>query len=243
MALDPLNYGRVLDQILNLSGIEINTLTTIQWRLMRDFVSRRIKFGWQQAKWPEVCIQESRTPTQSGGDEGNYIDLNQAGETDIGEVFNVWNKSPKANQDQVEMTWYLSENGIQISESTTPVWVYYRKTPIELTGEQYSQSTSYVSGDQAYDTTLKDFYVANQAVASGADNSPNTQPSYWDKVSIPKIFEDYLIRGAVSDYLRHNGEYDRARIAEKDASDVIEHEILKLQKTQGQTTRIEVKTY
>ena len=90
MGLSPLNYGRILIQTLNLAGIDSTTLATIEWNLFRDLASRRIKFAWQAAKWPEVTVTESRTITQSGGDEGNYIALNQAGKTEIGEVFAVY---------------------------------------------------------------------------------------------------------------------------------------------------------
>lgn len=243
MALSPLNYGRNLIQVLNLAGIDSAVLSTIEWRLFRDLASRRVKFGWQAAKWPEVCATEQRTVTQSGGDEGNYIALNQAGETEIGEVFSVWNKSPKSNQDNQDLTWYLSENGIQVAEKNTPVFVLFRKVPPTYTGEAYSQASAYVSGDQVYDTTQGNFYTANQSVASGSDNSPTSQPTYWDLVSVPDIFTDYIIRGTYADYLRHNGELDRARVAESDARGALDHELLKLHTQQGQTTRLQVSSY
>lgn len=242
MARDPLNYNQVLGQILNLAGIDRATLPTLEWNLFRDFTSRRIKFAWQAAKWPEVTVTESRTVTQTGGDEGNYIDLKQSGQTEIGEVFAVWNKSPKSNQNQDDLTWYLSENGIQIAESNATVWIWFRKSPPSLTGNLYSGSSSYAVGDQVYDNTQGQFYTANQPVAAGS-NSPTDQPSYWDLVSIPVIFFDYLVRGSYSDYLRHNGELDRARVAEADARDVLDHELLKLHTQQGQTTRIQVAGY
>jgi hypothetical protein len=83
MALSPANYGQILNQVLNLSGIDRATLPTLEWNLFRDLSSRRLKYAWQAAKWPEVTVTESRTITQTGGDEGNYIALNQAGQTEI----------------------------------------------------------------------------------------------------------------------------------------------------------------
>ena len=80
-------------------------------------------------------------------------------------------------------------------------------------------------------------------MASGSDNSPVSLPASWDLVSIPYIFADYLIRGTYADYLRHNGELDRARVAEADARDVLDHELLKLHTQQGQTTQIDVASY
>ena len=158
-------------------------------------------------------------------------------------MFNIRNKSPKSNQDVVELTWYLSENGVQIAESNTTPFIFFRKVVPEYLGDLYAQTSSYVSGDQAYDNTAGNFYTANQAVASGADNSPTTQPSLWDVVSIPIIFTDYLIRGTYADYLRHNGELDRARVAESDARSSLDHELLKLYQQQGQTTRVDVLAY
>ena len=223
MALSPANYGQILNQVLNLSGIDRATLPTLEWNLFRDLSSRRLKYAWQAAKWPEVTVTESRTITQTGGDEGNYIALNQAGQTEIGEVFAVWNKSPKSNQDQVSLTWYLSENGIQIAENNTTAYLWFRKTVPTLTGALYSSSSAYNTGDQVYDNTAGQFYEANQSVVAGS-NSPTDQPSYWDVVAIPNIFFDYLVRGTYSDYLRHNGELDRARVAEADARDVLDHD-------------------
>ena len=243
MALDPLNFGTTLDQALNLAGIERDTLSTVEWKLFRDLMSKRVKLVWESSRWPEVCVTESRTPTQTGGNEGNYVDLKQSGQTEIGEVFNVWNKSPKSNTGLKDLTWYKSENGVQISENTTPVFIHYRKVPPTFTGDTYSQSTAYASGQQSYDSALKDFYTANQSVSSGADNSPSTQPNYWDRVEVPAFMQDYLIRGTYADYLRHNGELDRARVAEKDARDVLDHELFKLHTQEGQTACFDVVGY
>lgn len=243
MAHKPLNYRTVLKQVCNLAGIDHDTLATTEWRLIRDLISRRIRFGWEAAKWPETCATEQRTVTQSGGDEGNYIALDQPGQTEMSEVFTVWNKSPKANTDVQSLAFYLSENGIQISANHTQVYVLFRKLAPEFAGELYSQSKSYLIGDHVYDNTHGNFYIATQDVPSGADYSPYTQGSYWSLVSVPSIFSDYLIRGAYADYLRHNGELDRARVAESDARGALDHELLKLHTQQGQTTRLEVMTY
>jgi hypothetical protein len=243
MAHSPLNFKSILHQVCNLAGIDKDNLPTTEWRLIRDLVSRRIRFGWEAAKWPEVCATEKRTVTQTGGDEGNYISLTQAGKTPIGEVFTVWNKSPKSNLDVQGLSFYLSENGIQIDISNQEVYVLFRKVAPEFAGDLYNQTRSYNENDHVFDNTHGNFYIANQAVPSGADNSPLTQPGYWDLVSVPSIFTDYLIRGSYADYLRHNGELDRARVAESDARGALDHELLKLHTQQGQTTRLSVQTY
>lgn len=244
MAADSsLNFGLVLRNVANLAGWDWEVLTTVEWRLIRDLASRRIKAGWQAAKWPQVCVIEERTVTQSGGDEGNYIEFSQAGETGISEVFAVWDRSPKSNKNALDLTWALTENGIQIEESNTTAFVWFRKPAPEFTGELYSQSSAYSTGDQVYDNTAKDFYVALEDIASGSDQSPTAQPSKWSLVSVPAFLRDYLIRGTFADLLRHNGELDRSRVAESDAREALDHELIQHHIQQGQTTRLTVVGY
>ena len=243
MAHSPTNFKSILNQVCNLAGIDTDTLPTTEWRLIRDLVSRRIRFGWEAAKWPETCVTEKRTVTQSGGEEGDFVSLSQVSETPIGEVFAVYNKSPKQNTDTQTYDWHISENGVQLSKPGQEVFVFFRKVAPEFAGELYSQDKSYNENDHVYDNSHGNFYIANQSVASGSNNSPFAQPSYWDLVNVPSIFTDYLIRGAYADYLRHNGELDRARVAESDARGALDHELLKLHTQQGQTTRLQVSTY
>lgn len=238
-----INYGYMLRQVCNLAGIDTATLPTVEWRLIRDLASRRVKFAWEAAKWPSVCRVDQRTVTQSGGDEGNYIPLANQSPT-ICDVFAVWNRSPKSSQAQVDLTWTLTENGIQIAENVSTAWVWYRRVPPVWEGELYDVNTSYPANIQAYDPALGNFYFAKSAITGdGTDKSPNTQNALWSFVNVPEIFMDYLIRGTYADYLRHNGELDRARVAESDARDVLDHELLKLHTQQGQTTQLDVLSY
>ena len=240
-AADPAGY--MLRQVCNLAGIDTATLPTVEWRLIRDLASRRVKFAWQAAKWPSICVIGQRTVTKSGGDEGNYIPY-AAEDPPICDVFAVWNKSPKSNRDQVDLTWTLTENGVQIAENVATAWVWFRKEPPVWEGELYDVNTTYPANIQAYDPTQGNFYYATSSITGdGSDKSPSAQPGLWTFVDVPNIFMDYLIRGTYADYLRHNGELDRARVAESDARDTLDHELLKLHTQQGQTTQLDVLSY
>lgn len=236
-----ISYKTLAQGVSNLVGQDYDKIQTVEWRLYRDLINNRLSTFWRYAKWPEWTVTESRTPTQSGGVEGNYVSLTQAGQTEIGEVFGVYDKSPKQFQAVTELTWFLSSNGIQIAESTTPVFVFYRKVKPELTGEKFDSSAVYASGDQVYDLTQGDFYNANATTAAG--ESPTTTPAKWDKVELPDKGRNYLIYAAYADYLRHNGQMDQSHPALRSAENYLEQEVMILQTQQGQTTNLEVNTY
>lgn len=245
------DYSLLFDNTLNLMGVEqdlsgVNAVapSRAHWKLLRDFISNRLKLGWQAARWPEVCVTESRTVTQSGGSEGDYVALDQAGQTEIAEVFMVRDLNPKAREDSVEVSWWLSENGIQLETSLTSVWIFYRKHAPRLTGNLYSKATgtNYAIGDQAYDNSKGNFYTALEAITGDGttDNSPNAEPSKWSLVEIPDVLRHYLIRGAYADYLRHNEQMDQSHPAERDAQAALAHEVSMLESIQGQNVRYEL---
>lgn len=245
-----IDYSVVFGNVLNLCGIESDAGGANQvvpgrvlWKLVRDFASNRLKYGWEAARWPEVCVQESRAVTVSGGVEGNYVALDQAGQNEIATVFEVRNKNPKQSQDSIRLGYYLSENGVQLDGAATTVWMHYRKHPPRLTGDLYSKAVgaNYAIGGQAYDGTLGNFYTALEVITGDGTtvNSPSAAPAKWALVEIPDVLRNYLIKGVYSDYLRHDGRMDQSHPAERDATAVLEHEVIQLEAIQGQNVRYE----
>ena len=60
---------------------------------------------------------------------------------------------------------------------------------------------------------------------------------------IPKIFENYLIRGIYADYLRAKGQSDVAAAEDRNAEGIITLEADKVYRQQGQVRRANVFTY
>ena len=119
------------------------------------------------------------------------------------------------------------------------VWLKFRKRRPELTGDPFSATTAYASGDQIY--FGGQFYDANTSTLGG--ESPTTTAASWDIVDVPYIFQNYLIRGAYADYLRATGNNELAAQADSDAEAVIGVEADKLLRQQGQVERVNVSTY
>lgn len=236
-----IRYNTLAQGTFNLIGDDYDKVQTVEWRLIRDFINNRLSTFWRAAKWPELTVIESRVPTQTGDVEGNYVSLTQPGQTEIGEVFGVYNKSPKQYKAVTDLTWNLSANGIQIAEANTPVFVFYRTVKPEITGEKFSSSTAYSAGDQVYDIDQGNFFTANATTTAG--QSPTSTPSKWDIVEIPYISRNYLIYAAYADYLRHNQMMDQSHPAMRSADRFLDEEIMLLQTQQGQTTQTFVRTY
>ena len=62
-------------------------------------------------------------------------------------------------------------------------------------------------------------------------------------MKIPKIFQNYLIRGVFADYLRSTGDNELAMAADQNAEAILMMEGDKLYRQQGQVRRLDVQTY
>ena len=80
-------------------------------------------------------------------------------------------------------------------------------------------------------------------IATTANQSPSNTPASWDLVEIPYFTGEYIVRGALSDYLRSEGQFQQAVIAESDAETARVAEVDRVLITEGQVNRINMFTY
>jgi len=168
-----------------------------------------------------------------------YIAHEQTGETKIGEFLSIASKDPRNFTSIKEYDFELTGTGAHVAKDVTKVWVRGRKQRPLLTGDNYSNSGTYASGDQVY--FEGNFYESTESISAG--QSPSTHASKWTLVEVPYIFQGYLIRGAFADYLRATGNNELAAMADRDAEAVIAVEADKLLRQQGQVKRVNVLTY
>lgn len=168
-----------------------------------------------------------------------YIAHEQTGETKIGEFLEIASKDPLNFTASKEYSFELSGKGAHLFADTTKVWVKGRKQRPTLSGDNFSSTATYSSGDQVYHSGQ--FYNANAATSAG--ESPTTTASKWDVVEIPYVFQGYLIRGTYADHLKAMGNNEIAAAADLDAEAVLTLEADKLLRQQGQVKRMRVFTY
>lgn len=135
-----------------------------------------------------------------------YIPYEQTGQTAIGIVAAAWTASPRVTTRGTELNWSLSENGVQILSAVNFTWLDYRIRCPRLSGDLFSGTATYASGDQIYfssASTPGNFYIANANTTAG--QSPDTTAAKWDVVPLPRLFHKYLVYGMAADWLRGPG--------------------------------------
>lgn len=173
-----------------------------------------------------------------------YIAWAQTGETDLSgaTIVGVWSLEPRNRTRGHEVDFVLTSNGINVPSNLAYVWVEYRQKPPQLKGEVYSETPTYASGDQVYfgsTSTPGNFYDANTTTSAGED--PDDTAAKWDVVQIPYDFERYLVHQGYADWLRQDGQTDKADFADREAEGYLFAQQEKLRGTQNQRHRTVVK--
>lgn len=166
-----------------------------------------------------------------------YIAYEQSGQTALGEVRDVYSRDPKVNRNFAAANWTLSSNGLQVPDGPAIVWVEFRLRFAPLVGSDWASGTSYAVNDQVlYNSSgsIKNFYTCIQATSSVAPS--NT--AYWTIVEIPYLFQPYLVMGAYADYLRMDGQNDKAGVQDRLADEYLAGELQKLHGLQPQYQRL-----
>ena len=234
-----LDFKDVVYGTAQLAGLDRDNLPGHFFKQVRDFANTRLAIAWETEYWPETMKIVERTVTTSN--DISTMDY----PTDAGEVLEIYSKNPKKTTNLDIVSYVLHDTGadsddnvgksVVVYSTTTPLFMEYKKARPDLTGDVYVADTSYSSGVQVYYNG--NFYTANTSTAS------SFTASEWDKVNIPKIFQNYLIRGIYSDYLRANGQLEAASIEDNNANGMLVMESDKLYRQQGQVRTTKMVTY
>ena len=179
--------------------------------------------------WGALVQQTSNTPVQD-----LVLSWTQPGETEIDVVFNVWPCSPFANNYPSQFGYNITPLGVQIINGTpykyvsyqngvaqnnlygappsNPIYIYYRKTCPQFTGDVFDASLTYAVDQQVYFTAADgygDFYKC--VVATTAGQSPTTTPNSWEVITLFDTFIQYCIYQAFGDWLISDGQLDKAQ--------------------------------
>jgi hypothetical protein len=115
-----------------LDGSSIENLPTTTKTIMVDNLSSHLRDAWEFYDWPDLCRTEERT-TQTGVDEDIYLGLAQAGETEIGDVFAVYQDNPHTHAAPREITFSLDLDKIRLpSDCPDTIYVKFRLPSTEI---------------------------------------------------------------------------------------------------------------
>lgn len=173
-----------------------------------------------------------------------YVAYTQTGQTAIGEVFRVCDRNPRVDPGYREYGFFLSENGVQVPQGPSQVWLEFRLRRSQLVGDVYSSTTAYTAGQQVYFTTtagVGNFYDCITSTTAG--ESPVSAAAKWRLVEIPYAFSQAMIWSAYADLLDADGQADKAKVARGSAEAYYNMEADKLYRQQRQTQPIRISGY
>jgi len=229
-------YDRFLNRVAPLTGVQKADLNADDKLSLLSFFNKAIRNIWEYARWPDVCTIETRTPSS------NVIAWAQSGQTAIESVFAIWDVDPHGTTAPDLQKYDIITSGVKLvgdDATTSAVYVWYRHQVPDYYGDTYSASTTYAIGDQVWYATTGDYYV-NIAASTG---TVPTNTSFWTRLTIPFRFVDYCVQATYADWLRADGQAQKAAIHDGAAEDALNKELDRLEREEGYQTQPQVATH
>jgi hypothetical protein len=169
-----------------------------------------------------------------------YIDLEQTGETVIGEVFNLYQRDPFLYRNPGRMVPALSRYGIQVpADAGTSVYVEFRLRPPRFTHTAWDAAVAYIVDDLVYYATTGECYISIQA---GTNKNPSSQTAYWTKIDFPYFLSRYVREAVYACTLEEDGQHEKAGRIRAKAEHKLMDEFDKITMQQQQLPRYSVRT-
>jgi hypothetical protein len=133
-----------------LDGSDIANLSSTTKAIMLSNLDIHLRAAWEFFDWPDLTLIESRTVT-TGADEDIYIDKEESGQTEMGEVFDVYQDNPNTHASPRSISFWLDGSKIRLpSDCPDDVYVRFRTLPTEIsatTSTALAQTVPHFLGD------------------------------------------------------------------------------------------------
>ena len=115
-----------------LDGSAIGNLSSTTQTIMLSNLDIHLRSAWEFFDWPDLTRIEERT-VQTGVDDDIYLDLAQAGETEIGTLFTVYQDNPNTHAAPREISFWVDVDKVRLpSDCPDEVYVRFRTIPTEI---------------------------------------------------------------------------------------------------------------
>jgi hypothetical protein len=115
-----------------LDGSSIDNLSSTTKAIMLSNLDIHLRAAWEFFDWPDLTVIEQRTVT-TGAEDDLYIDKDTAGQTEIGEIFEVFQDNPATHASPREIGFWLDGSKIRLpSDCPDTVYVRFRTLPTEI---------------------------------------------------------------------------------------------------------------
>lgn len=197
------------------------------------------------------------------------IPYEQTGERVIESVIQVWSNNPSYTSYPRPQGYELTRDGIIIVGNSAAtygysygfgvayvnplsnvaiiqnaVYLYYRLPCPNYTGSDYSDNSTYVADDQILfedSDGVLNYYKC--LATTSLTQSPETTPSKWELLEIPIILFEYAVYSAYADWLRMDGQLEKAAAMSARAENFKDSEADKQERQQGWLPPLKVQTH
>jgi hypothetical protein len=115
-----------------LDGSSIDNLSSTTKAIMLSNLDIHLRAAWEFFDWPDLTSIELRTAT-IGAEDDLYIDKEAVGQTEIGEVFDVFQDNPNTHASPRSIGFWLDGSLIRLpSDCPAEVYVRFRTVPTEI---------------------------------------------------------------------------------------------------------------
>lgn len=212
--------------------------------------------------WGLVMTQTTYTSPAS-----LLIPYDQPGEDFIDSVYQAYQQTPTGANNPVPQGGMLTPDGVQIIATNSswtwngllwslpswfvagyPIFLNYRKGPLNLTGTTYSGASTYAVGDQILYTGTASPYLNKQnfykcIVATTAGQSPDTNPTSWQIIQLPDFLFPYVLYACAADFYRSEAQFAQAKDYDDIAESELERQADKFERQQGLQPPFRVQTH
>lgn len=252
------DFSNILFESLQYAGQDRHNIRPETFSQFRDFCNARIRSVWELANWPEVVRLVTFTTVIDPVTNVSYF----TPAANAGEILNVYNNNPQVTTRAIDVGYELYDDGstarVVLGQKLLESGFYrYRIKLTPFNGDLYSSTTVYYVGSQAYfdsGSTSGTFVPVAGRPHSGnfytclattnVGENPTTHPAKWAKIEIPYAFGPYMAWGAAADWMVSEGNVEGAAVLEQKANGIIDLELDKVLRQQGQFDKINMtKTY
>ena len=115
-----------------LDGSAIGNLSSTTQTIMLSNLDIHLRSAWEFFDWPDLTNIEQRT-VQTGAEDDLYIDKAQVNETEIGEIFSIYQDNPATHAAPREINFWLDQDKIRLpSDSPSEVYIRFRTVPTTI---------------------------------------------------------------------------------------------------------------
>jgi len=178
--------------------------------------------------WGNLISQTSNVPLND-----SILPWDQTGENTIEAVFDACASSPYAVNNPQRLTYNITQEGIQLINANpvaysyyvngiaqqsifgavpvNPIFLYYRDTCPDWSGEVFDATATYAVDEQIYFVNSLgkgDYYKCLVATTAGQD--PDNTSTSWEIITLDDVFYRYAIYQAYADWLISDGQMDKS---------------------------------